>query len=185
MTRLAVLTAFVLGLLGALTQSATAAPGQQSQRPDGSFEVAQNWNDRVCCKRGWQDWRTTRRECRRAGGRVTANRACREDWNDRWDNRWWGWQGGNWNRQVCCKRGNRDWFTTARECRNAFGYETTNRECRRESWDERWDNRWRNWRGDWDSRVCCKRGRRDWWTTARECRANGGYETINRACRID
>lgn len=179
----------VLAFALASAVSATADSSQRSVRPEGSFEVAANW-DRVCCKRGWQDWWTTRGACRRSGGYVTANRACREDWNDRWDHRWWGWQGGNWNNRVCCKRGNRDWWSTARECRNAYGYVTHNRECRNDRWDndrwdDRWDNRWNDWQSGWNVRVCCKRGYRDWWTSARECRNAGGYRTYDRACRYN
>lgn len=179
--------AFILATFLALVSvDALATPAEKSVRPDGSYQTAaQNWNDRVCCKRGWQDWRTTRRACRRAGGHPVANRACRDDWNDQWDQRWWNWQGGDWDRRMCCKRGTRDWWSTARECRNSFGYETSNRECRDDRWDNRWDNRWRNWQGDWNCRVCCKRGSRDWWSTALECRNSRGYETANRQCRHD
>jgi hypothetical protein len=162
--------------------------------------------NRICCKRGWQDWWTTRRACNNAGGYQTANRECRSDWNDRWDNRWWGWEGGNWNNRVCCKKGNRDWWTTALDCRNSFGWQTSNHECRNDNnngnwnnggggnwnnnnnngnWNDDWDDRWRPWQGDWNSRICCKKGYRDWWSTAFECRAAGGYQTLNQACRND
>lgn len=76
--------------------------------------------ERVCCKRGWRDWWSTRRECRRAGGYQTANRECRDDRDDRW------------NVRVCCKRGHHDWWSTLRECRRQGGYQTANRECRRD-----------------------------------------------------
>lgn len=33
--------------------------------------------------------------------------------------------------RVVFKVGRRDWFTSARECRNAFGYQTNARACRR------------------------------------------------------
>jgi hypothetical protein len=229
MSRLFVLLALLSAALVATASAAPFAserPGQSVRPADGSYQVA-DWNDRVCCKRGWQDWWTTRRACRNAGGYQTRNKDCREDWNDKWDLRWWGWTGGDWNRRVCCKRGNRDWFTTARECRNAFGYETDRRECRddvgdgnwgervcckrgwqdwwttrracqnaggyqtanrecREDWNDKWDLRWWNWNGgDWNRRVCCKRGNQDWWTTARECRNSFGYETDRRQCRND
>ena len=184
MLKLATLVAAVFVMLGVVPAMAAQ---QQSLRPDGSFQLTQNWNDRVCCKRGWQDWWTTWRQCRRSGGQRVANRECRDDWNERWDSRWWNWSGGNWNSRVCCKRGRRDWWTTAGECRNSFGYQTANRECRddrrEDRWDDRWDSRWRDHQGDWNRRVCCKRGYRDWWTTAGECRNNGGYETANRECR--
>jgi hypothetical protein len=185
----AVIVAAIIALMSAV--GASASPAEKSVRPDGSFQVAASW-DRVCCKRGWQDWWSTRKNCRRAGGYVTRNRACREDWNDRWDHRWWGWNGGNWNNRVCCKRGNRDWWSTARECRNAFGYITSNRECRNDRWDNNndpwnnsWDNRWRNWNSGWNVRICCKRGNQDWWTSARECRNANGYRTYDRECRRD
>lgn len=194
MIKLTSMVVLVCALFGALAFGAAAAPVQQSTRVDGSFQLADHrWDDRVCCKRGWQDWWSTWRQCRRAGGHVTRNRECRENWNDRWDQRWWGWQGGDWNRRVCCKRGHHDWWTTARECRQSYGYETSRRECRRDRWDDdrgdRWDDdrgdRWDDGRGDWNRRVCCKRGYSDWWTTARECRRAGGYETANRECRHD
>ena len=189
-TAFAVFVAAIIALMSAV--SATAGPTEKSVRPDGSFQVAQR-ADRVCCKRGWQDWWTTRNRCRNSGGQVVRDRQCREDWNDRWDLRWWGWQGGNWDNRVCCKRGNRDWWSTARQCRNAFGYITNNRQCRNDRWDDNndpwnnsWDLRWRQWdRNDWDRRICCKRGNRDWWSTARECRNANGYRTNDRACRRD
>lgn len=34
-------------------------------------------------------------------------------------------------------------------------------------------------------RVCCKRGRHDWWTTARACWRAGGYRVSARHCRND
>lgn len=177
-------------MLGALAFAAAAAPAQQSTRADGSFQLAQRWDERVCCKRGWQDWWTTHRGCRRAGGYVTRNRECRDHWDDRWDNRWWQWGGGDWNRRVCCKRGRSDWWTSARECRNSYGYITANRECRDRrdgDWgndDDGWNDRDDRWR-EGNRRVCCKRGYSDWWSTARECRRAGGYETANRECRHD
>lgn len=38
---------------------------------------------------------------------------------------------------------------------------------------------------DNNSRVCCKRGSHDWWSTERECRRAGGQQTYNRECRRD
>ncbi len=196
----------------------------------GIIDLNLGLGSRVCCKRGWQDWWTNWGACKRAGGHQTRNEECRDDWNDKWDQRWWGWTGNDWDRRVCCKRGNRDWWSTARECRNSFGYETANRECRndnndgnwgdnaqrvcckrgwqdwwttssacqraggeqtrnrecRDDWNDKWDQRWWGWSGgDWERRVCCKQGNRDWWSTARECRNSFGYETANRECRDD
>ncbi|MEQ1754379.1 MAG: hypothetical protein ABL973_09630 [Micropepsaceae bacterium] len=160
----------LMALAGSAPLTAAASPSQSSTRSDGSYQVA-DWNDRVCCRRGWHDWFTSRGECRRTGGDTVANRNCRDNWNDRWDGRWQKWTGRDWNARVCCKAGRRDWWTSARECRNSFGYETSNRECR----DDRQDDR----------RICCKRGRSDWWATDRECRRAGGYETSRRECRND
>lgn len=123
-----------VGLAGAAVASApsaSASPPQESTRPDQSFQLAQGGRARVCCRRGWQEWWTSARECRRFGGFQTANRNCRDNWNDRWDRRWWGWNGGSWNSRVCCAQGRRVWWTTARECRRSFGYATANRQCRR------------------------------------------------------
>jgi len=74
------------------------------------------------------------------------------------------------NARVCCKRGGRDWWSTARECRRVRGHQVANRECR----DDRAD-----------TRVCCKRGRHDWWSTLRQCRRTGGHQVANRECRND
>jgi len=39
---------------------------------------------------------------------------------------------------------------------------------------------------DHDRDVCCKRGRRDWWTESRrECRRHGGRIVSHRYCRRD
>jgi hypothetical protein len=78
------------------------------------------------------------------------------------------------NDRVCCKRGQRDWWASWQECRNAGGNATANRACR----DDR-----ANYRGD--ARVCCMRGRHDWWSTQRDCRRSDGEPTTNRACRDD
>jgi hypothetical protein len=126
---IAVLTMMILGFAGASTATAGPAVPQYSTATDGSFQVAQRDRDRICCKRGGRDWWSSWRQCRRNGGVRVANRQCREDWNERWDIRWWNFT--NWNNRVCCKKGRRDWWTTARDCRNAFGYQTANRECRR------------------------------------------------------
>jgi hypothetical protein len=128
------IVAFCLVLAGAAAPVASAAPAAAPENrtalPSGSYEVAQNWNRRVCCKRGWQDWFTTYRACQRQGGRVVRNRQCRDDWNSNWDVRWWRWGGPDWNTRVCCKRGLRDWWTSARNCRNAGGWEAPRRHCR-------------------------------------------------------
>jgi hypothetical protein len=125
-----ILPALAIAFVSLSPLSASAAPTPaEGSSPVVTIQVGQR--DRICCKRGWQDWWASRRQCRRAGGIRVANRECRGEWNDRWDIRWWNWSGRGWNDRVCCKRGSRDWWTTASECRNAFGYQTANRACRR------------------------------------------------------
>ena len=115
-----ILVAFGFVVLSAFAATGASADSTQTSKAvsgDGSFQVAASW-DRVCCKRGARDWFTSRRECRRAGGWVAANRQCRNDRYDRVDYR------------VCCKRGHRDWWSTARSCRRAGGYVASARQCR-------------------------------------------------------
>src|SRR6185295_8243495 len=52
----------------------------QATSAEPSFQLASS-RDRVCCRRGWQDWWTNARACRRNGGVETANRRCRNNWN--------------------------------------------------------------------------------------------------------
>jgi hypothetical protein len=118
---------FVAAILAATaafgTASAgTAAPAAEAKATkvaDLQVDIQYRGNNRVCCKRGYRDWWSTYRQCRRSGGYVTANRACRD-----------GRVGYN-DSRVCCKRGYRDWWSTARQCRRQGGYVTANRACRR------------------------------------------------------
>lgn len=99
--------------------AAPVSEAQYTKVADLEFQVQYRGDRRVCCKRGYRDWWSTYRSCRRAGGYVTANRACRDG------------RVGYQNYRVCCKRGYRDWWSTARQCRRVGGYVTANRECRR------------------------------------------------------
>ena len=130
MLKLASVISVCLALLGFATFGATAGPQERSSMPSGSYMEARNWGDRVCCKRGGQDWFTNWRACNRQGGHVVRDRQCRDNWNSNWDVRWWRWGGNDWNSRICCKQGRRDWWSTARECRNAGGWEAPRRECR-------------------------------------------------------
>jgi len=175
MPKLIAVLAFLLASAFAFATTASAGPegtsAQQSKRPDGSFTLAQNWNDRVCCKRGNRDWWTTWRACRNAGGHQARNWECRNDGGVGpfdLDLNFNLWTGG----RICCKRGYRDWWTTWGECRRLGGHRVHNRQCRDDSW----------WR---DHRVCCQWGRQDFWSSQRECYRRGGYETHNRYCRDD
>lgn len=175
MARLLTVLAFLFAGFFALASTASAdsasTSAQQSKRPEGSFTLAQNWNDRVCCKRGNSDWWTTWRQCQRAGGHQTANRECRRDGGIGGldlDLNFNLWSGG----RICCKYGRRDWWTTWGECRRIGGYRTSNRECRDDSW---WN----------DTRICCQYGRDNFWSTQRRCYRYGGYETHRRYCRYN
>lgn len=130
MLRIVSLIAFCLALtMGALTE-ASAGPKERSVLPEGSYQEARDWNERVCCKRGGQDWFTTWSACSRQGGHVVQKRQCRDDWNSSWDVRWWRWSGNDWSKRMCCKKGRRDWWSTARECRDAGGWEAPRGQCR-------------------------------------------------------
>jgi hypothetical protein len=85
---------------------------------DTSLHVEIANGNRVCCKRGYRDWWSTWRQCRRSGGYVVSNRQCRDDRIDFRDYR------------VCCKRGYRDWWSTARQCRRVGGHRVSNWQCR-------------------------------------------------------
>jgi hypothetical protein len=111
---------FVVLSAFAATSASADSTTQTTVASDGSYQVAQSWGNRVCCKRGGRDWWSTRRDCRRSGGHVTYNRECRDDRFDRVR-----------NDRVCCERGRSEWWSTTRACRRAGGHVTYNRECRR------------------------------------------------------
>ena len=104
---------FVIAQSSVTPAAAGTAQAQYSTAADISITLGSG--GRVCCKRGWRDWWSTVRECRRAGGYRVANRECRDDHADR---------------RICCKRGRHDWWATFRECRRAGGYQVANRQCR-------------------------------------------------------
>jgi hypothetical protein len=104
----------------AVGTTASATEAQATKVADLEIQIQHRGDYRVCCKRGYRDWWSTARQCRRSGGHITANRACRD-----------GRIGYN-NARVCCKRGYRDWWSTARQCRRSGGYIVANRACR---WD--------------------------------------------------
>lgn len=117
---------------GALPAKSQPAAPEQAAQANTDRSQRPSRPERVCCRRNWQNWWTTRQYCdEAAGGRQVANRECRNNWNDRWDNRWWGLESGNWNSRVCCRQGARDWWTSARDCRDSMGFPTANRSCSR------------------------------------------------------
>lgn len=115
----AIAAAAAFGIAGTGNAAPAVDTAQYSKGADLEIQIRHRGDDRVCCKRGYRDWWSSYRQCRRSGGYVTANRACRDG------------RVGYQNRRVCCKRGYRDWWSTARECRRSGGYATYNRECRR------------------------------------------------------
>ena len=119
-----ILMAVAIAAAAAFTTSAgNAAPAGEAQYTkvaDLEFQVRHRDDNRVCCKRGYRDWWSTYRQCRRSGGHIVANRACRDG------------RIGYRDYRVCCQRGYRDWWSTARQCRRSGGHITSNRACR---WD--------------------------------------------------
>ena len=137
---LKMLSAFTFGLVMLALPLGTASTASAAERQSADlFQLAAH-GDRVCCKRGWRDWWSTRWQCRRAGGYVTRNRECRDHRAHyrRAD-----------HRRVCCKRGRSDWWSTYRQCRRAGGYVTYKRACR----DDRYDRRRHRRHHDYDRRY--------------------------------
>jgi len=183
--------AVALSSIAALVTSAPAsAEALYSKVADVNVQLNFGDNDRVCCKRGNRDWWSNWRECRRTGGRATANRACN-------DNR----VGYRADQRVCCQRGRHDWWSTWRECRRNDGEPTANRECRNDRDNRvyslnRYDNDgWGNNGngsggyelqdpyGNPDRRVCCNSRNGVTWASWRECRRVGGEDVANKSCR--
>ena len=121
---ISILSLFAVAFLAGFAAPAVATAGEAQYSRVADVDVQLNFGSgggyRVCCKRGWNDWWSTARQCRRSGGHIVGNRACRDD----------RWGGGYGNVRVCCKRGWRDWWSTQRECRHVGGYIVANRECR-------------------------------------------------------
>lgn len=115
----AIATAAAFGMAGTGMAAPAMETAQYSKGADLEFQIQYRANSRVCCKRGYRDWWSTYRQCRRQGGHVVANRACRDG------------RVNYQNQRVCCKRGYRDWWSTAGQCRRQGGYVTANRACRR------------------------------------------------------
>lgn len=119
-----------LGVLALATQAQSAPIERQAATGERTQRLSRA--ERVCCRRNWQNWWTTRQYCNdAAGGRQVANRKCRNNWNDNWDSRWWSWEGGSWSSRVCCRHGATDRWTRARDCRDSAGFPTATRFCRR------------------------------------------------------
>jgi hypothetical protein len=182
-------------LAGVLASSATSAEGLYSKAGGVTVQLNFGDNDRVCCQRGYKDWWSNWRECRRAGGNATANRACREHRAD--------YRG---DQRVCCQRGRHDWWSSWRECRRNDGAPTANRQCRNDR-----DNRVFGLNSDYDSggyrdrddtdyggnygyepedpygnpgrRVCCNSRSGVTWATWRDCRRVHGEDVANKSCR--
>lgn len=112
---------FLFTLTVALPVQALAAEGATQANSGSGIILLADGRDRVCCKRGRRDWFTTRRSCRRSGGYIVRDRACRRGIGDRPG-----------NDRVCCKRGRRDYFTSRRGCRRDGGRIIRDRFCFRD-----------------------------------------------------
>ena len=113
------IVAFAMFAFGSIAQAAPSTgqtSAQQTSPVAGTYQEAAWW-DRVCCKRGYHDWFTTRRDCRRAGGYAVPRYECRDDRR---------------RVRVCCQRRGHDWWSTYRDCRDRGGHVVSNRACR---WD--------------------------------------------------
>src|SRR5262245_47499346 len=130
MLRLVLTAAVALTLLSSGTMAADTTTNTRNysladnaQHSGASLMLAQYYGggNRVCCKRGYRDWWSTYRSCRRSGGYVVSNRFCR---NDRF--REGGFRDDRGYARVCCKRGYRDWWSTYGACRRSGGYVVSN-----------------------------------------------------------
>ncbi len=116
----AVAVTAAFGTAATASAASTSDTAQYTKVADLELQVQYRGDSRVCCKRGARDWWSTYRQCRRSGGYVTGNRACRDG------------RVGYQDQRVCCKRGRADWWSTTRQCRRSGGHVTANRACRRD-----------------------------------------------------
>lgn len=155
-----------------------------------------------CCLRDGQVWWADQSTCYRQGGTPTANDYCRRgSVGGQYDDGYgygYGYNDpyGNPDRRVCCSSNYGIGWASWRQCRYARGQDVKNKVCRRThgidynrifgGYDNGGGYGWgQDPYNNPNRRVCCKRGYQDWWSTARECRQYGGYETANRECRND
>lgn len=190
------LTSMTLAIAGsAMSFGVASAASADRQYSTALGFNPQNGNQTVCCRRGRQDWWSTWNQCYAAGGQPTANRACRDnngyDDNDGYGGGQYQDSYGNPDRRVCCYSRYGIGWASWRQCRRARGEDVANKTCRKTrrgfdynrldqgGYDDGYSQQ------DPNRRVCCKRGYADWWSSWRECRRAGGYETANRECRRD
>jgi hypothetical protein len=130
MLKFASLFAFCAALFGATTLAAIAGPRDRSVMPQGSYQEARNWGDIVCCKSGGQaSFRAFGLCTRHFDGVVVNNAQCRHDANTNADTNWRDSGESDASNRVCCAKGGRDWWSTARECRVQGGDVTNARRC--------------------------------------------------------
>jgi hypothetical protein len=186
---------FVAALAASLAGAFGATAGQQYSRPEASFLPVDHNNNTVCCTRGGQGWWSDSNRCYQAGGQPTANSYCRqgEQYDDGYS---YGYNDpyNNPDRRVCCSSQYGVGWASWRQCRYARGQDVMNKVCRKTRYGIDYNRLFGGHNNGYygqdpynntDRRVCCKRGYQDWWSTARECRRVGGYETANRECRND
>lgn len=182
------LRVFFSALIVSLVGVQVAAAGEASYRP-----VAHN-NSSVCCSRNGQNWWSDYNSCYQYGGQPVGNQYCYNSGNGEGYGYGYNDPYNNPDRRVCCSSNYGIGWSTWRQCRMARGQDVMNKVCRKTRHGVDY-NRIFGQGGGWgygqdqynnpDRRVCCKRGYYDWWSTWRECRRSGGYETANRECRND
>lgn len=175
-------------MVGAILVASPAASEPQYSRAPGVVPAAHDDNNtRVCCKRGNQDWWSTERECRHAGGHQTNDRECRRDGST--DD--WGYNDRKWNERTCCQRnerlGYRIFWSTVGECARSGGQGATNKTCRKYGGFHPYQRGYQgdqDWQGgDQNERVCCSRDGQVWWSNRAECRRAWGQTATNKTCR--
>ena len=125
MLRVASLLACCVALFGATTVTGVADEQNRSLMPEGSYQEA----NLVCCRHGGQWSFMPFSQCVHDHGRTGNNAKCRHDANTSSDSRWQGSDENDGNSRVCCQKGRRDWWTTARECRAEGGNQSNARQC--------------------------------------------------------
>jgi hypothetical protein len=189
--------------IAGLTGMHAAAAAPQTSGNGATFRPLDHDDDNgtVCCARGGQRWWSDANRCYQAGGQPTRNDYCRQsggyDGNGDYGygNGYAGDPYGNPDRRVCCNSRYGIGWASWRQCRYAQGQDVMNKICRKHKYGVDYNRIFGGYNNGYgygqdpynnlDRRVCCKRGWRDWWSTFRECRRAGGYETANRECRRD
>jgi hypothetical protein len=199
MLKFASLLAFCAALFGATTLAAIAGPSDRSVLPRGSYQVADETDDIVCCSSRGQTSYMPRSKCARHHfGSVVNGRLCRHDANTSTDTLLQGSeeQTRDWNETVCCARGGHASFITLGQCINQHrrGVVVNNARCRADANANTDTNTDTRFEGSPDPRtydpdevVCCRREGQTMFRPYRRCSRFGEHPLIlnNAQCRHD